>query len=1185
MTGPAAKQVSNPFSTGGGGVNFELQVQASFVALMLAGGFAPCLPCRPIQKIKLQARYAGYDIDDLIVFTASANGSDQCKLLGQIKHSISITAGDVVFGEVIAAAWRDFNNPRVFTKGKDAIALITGPLSATDIADGRTLFEWARSSESAQEFLTKVETAKFSSDAKRTKLKAFRSHLDTANGSTVSDGDFVEFLRHFNLLGYDLDIRSGLMHAMLHSLIGHYSRENAASLWTQIVQEVMSANQSAGTITRDSLSDDLRNAFAGPEPQRMPEALSRSVAPREAHAWQTSEFASALVVANLLGAWDENTDADMTIAARLAGGERDAWISSMREVLQLPDSPLHQQNGVWAVRDRGALWEALGSRIFDGHLENLKECAELVLREHDPQFELDADSRFSAAIYGKVLEHSSHLRKGLAESLALLGARPEPLTNCTEGNAQTTAVLAVRAIFDGADWIGWGSLNDVLPLLAEAAPDEFLSAVEHALAATPCLFDAIFAQEGGGIGGRSYLTGLLWALETLAWEDEFLVHAVVALGALAERDPGGQWANRPSNSLTMILLPWFPQTVASILKRKVAVETLLRESPDAAWALLLNLLPTKTGVSSGGRKPLWRRTIPTDWKDRPTQEEYWQQVAGYADLAADAALADVSRLIQLIEHLDHLPKAVVTRTLTHLASPDVTDAPEDAKLSIWSSLTDVARKHRRFADAEWALPGDVVAEIESAAATIEPQKPQNLYRELFAGRDWDLYEETGDWQEQENKLEARRQDVLRDLLRSDGIDVVIEFAEVMEAPMQVGFSLGSLGEPEVEERILPSLLDAEDDRHKHLAAGFVSGSFRQRVWPWVDSIDAAGWSQMQIGLLLSCLPFANETWERAKRLLGEGAAEYWTRCAVNPYQAEGDLYTAVDQLLEHGRPRAAIDCLARLGDEQALDEKRAARALLEAVSSSEPTFSLHTHHVSEVIGALQDDPNADEDALLKVEWAYLPLLNKNNRGAPKTLERRLVSDPMLFGEMVRMVFRSKNDQPSDTDPSAEQKAAAENAYRLLQDWQTPPGTVATGGFDGDAFTEWMEAVRKSAEESGHLEVALHQAGGVLLHCPDDPDGLWIHRSVAEVLNQQNMEELRRGYSIAIFNSRGAHFVDPKGEPELELARKYRTQAEESEIAGYQRLAAMLRGVADTYEREAKAIVVRHASEVVMGEGE
>jgi hypothetical protein len=37
-----------------------------------------------------------------------------------------------LFAEVIQAAWSDFNNSAVFTKGKDVIALITGPINTTD---------------------------------------------------------------------------------------------------------------------------------------------------------------------------------------------------------------------------------------------------------------------------------------------------------------------------------------------------------------------------------------------------------------------------------------------------------------------------------------------------------------------------------------------------------------------------------------------------------------------------------------------------------------------------------------------------------------------------------------------------------------------------------------------------------------------------------------------------------------------------------------------------------------------------------------------------------------------------------------------------------------------------------------------------------------------------------------------
>lgn len=83
------KKLSNPFSTGGGGVHFEAHVQASFVALMLAGGNAPCLHCWPIAEIKLQGKIDGFDADDLVVVIESVNSKERRKLLGQVIRSAS----------------------------------------------------------------------------------------------------------------------------------------------------------------------------------------------------------------------------------------------------------------------------------------------------------------------------------------------------------------------------------------------------------------------------------------------------------------------------------------------------------------------------------------------------------------------------------------------------------------------------------------------------------------------------------------------------------------------------------------------------------------------------------------------------------------------------------------------------------------------------------------------------------------------------------------------------------------------------------------------------------------------------------------------------------------------------------------------------------------------------------------
>jgi hypothetical protein len=257
------KEQSNPYSTGSGGANFETHVQAAFAVHMLTGVNAPCLPPWPITRIKLQGLHAGFETDDFIVFTKDLQTNKEAKLLAQIKHTISITNDDEIFGEVIQTAWNDFNNPEIFSYETDAIALITGPLTAIDTHNVRPLLEWARYSENENEFLSKVYKKGFSSDAKRRKLDVFKMHLQNANeGIQLSDKQLWEFLKHFYILGYDFDSETGSSITLLKSLISQsISKEDPSSVWLKIVNMVKFFNQNAGTLFSNTLPKEITQLF------------------------------------------------------------------------------------------------------------------------------------------------------------------------------------------------------------------------------------------------------------------------------------------------------------------------------------------------------------------------------------------------------------------------------------------------------------------------------------------------------------------------------------------------------------------------------------------------------------------------------------------------------------------------------------------------------------------------------------------------------------------------------------------------------------------------------------------------------------------------------------------------------------------------------------------------------------
>lgn len=1174
------KKLSNPFSTGGGGGHFEAHVQASFVVLMLTSGYAPCLPCWPIREVKLQGKIDGYDTDDLIVQVERSDSKERRKLLGQVKHSISITKGDSTFSEVIASAWSDFNNKEIFSRGKDVIALITGPLSATDSNCVQWLLNQARHTKDVDEFYRYVEKLNFSPPKSIEKLDAFKHHLKLANrGVEVSKDDLYLFLNSFHVIGYDLGKEHGVVLSLLHSHISQFNQKDATWIWARIVDVVQTWNQGAGTITLDRLPEDLKEVFKQQNLTYIPSDLTIPHPEIARTDWANYSHATELALINLIGAWNEKNNSDLEVINRITDQEYPKLAPKIQETLQRPDSIFSLKNGLWRISDRARSFDIFGPRIFDKNLDVFREAAIAVLSEKDPSFDLPSEERYAASIHGKSLTYSPAIRKGIAEGLALLGSKPSALINSSHGKAEATTILAIREIFNDADWATWGSLNDLLPVLAEAAPDEFLGAVENSLYSTPCPFDVLFSQEGSGVTGRNYLTGLLWGLEGLAWDEKYLVRVCDILGALASRDPGGQWANRPANSLSTILLPWLPQTIASIEKRKAAVRVMCREWPDVAWKLLISLLPNQHQMSSGCYKPKWRNTIPADWEKGVTNREYYDQVEAYSEMTLDLAGHDPIRLGELVGYFSSLPKSSFNRLLSTLGSDKISSLPEDDRQRLWESLAKLISKNRRFSDAKWAIGNDLISEIEVVAEKLTPSNPQNLYKSLFTDREIDLYEERGNWEEQRDKLEIRRQEVLKDVLDIGDITSVLHLAEIVESPNRVGYSTGFISNTEIDKQLLPQYLTTDIRKLSNFIGGYIWSRHSIGGWKWVDELDPGKWGDENIVQFLICLPFTMEAWHRATDWLGDHASLYWKKAPVNPYQTGDDLDFAIEKLIENGRPNAAIDCMTRLRfDDRKVDTEQCVKALLSALSSKEDGRSIDSHNIVELIKALQDSEDVSPDDLFQVEWTYLRLLDSYNGASPKHLESRLASDPEFFCEVIRLIYRSKDAAPEESKPSGQEKAIATNAWHLLNEWKTPPGTQADGSFSEEHFLTWLQRVKDICTETGHLEVGLINVGEVLIHAPSDKTGLWINLAVAEALNARDAEDMRSGFRTSTYNSRGAHWVDPTGKPEIELAEQYQRKAEEIENAGYQRFAQTLRGLSESYVREAERIVADHKIE-------
>lgn len=373
------KALASPFATGSGGANFETRVQAVFALLMLARGVSPCLPRWPIASISLQARRAGFEIDDIVICVVEPNSAVEAKLLCQVKHDLSFTLSDTTFAEVISAAWRDFNGN--FSRGRDALAIVTGPLSGTDL-EVRTLLEWSRTSSSAQEYYEKVELARFSSDTKREKQVVIEECLVRANaGSKPSMEDVWQFLKSLHMLQFDLDTASGVNLSLADCVLTQFSGYHFG-MWPSIVDAVQTSNQNAGTITRETFPQHIVEVFDR-HSRTVFESEVLGNAQQQEGADRAFQFPAELAVAQLIGSWNEAYEGDRLLVERIAGEPYNAFILKLRLDLRLSGYPLAYRNGTWSVRDREGTWRRNADMVFDDHVQRLCDSAVEALTAND----------------------------------------------------------------------------------------------------------------------------------------------------------------------------------------------------------------------------------------------------------------------------------------------------------------------------------------------------------------------------------------------------------------------------------------------------------------------------------------------------------------------------------------------------------------------------------------------------------------------------------------------------------------------------------------------------------------------------------------------------------------------------------------------------------------------------------
>jgi len=146
-----------------------------------------------------------------------------------------------------------------------------------------------------------------------------------------------------------------------------------------------------------------------------------------------------------------------------------------------------------------------------------------------------------------------------------------------------------------------------------------------------------------GLFGRCPRTGLLWALECLAWRPQNLPHVTTILAQLSRTKIDDNWANKPIASLGAIFRCWMPQTAATLEERNKALEMLVTRFPNIGWQICIEQFEPGPRTASPSYRPRWRSDSSGAGQPLPRPE-----IIASARKALDLALSWLNRcLVQI----------------------------------------------------------------------------------------------------------------------------------------------------------------------------------------------------------------------------------------------------------------------------------------------------------------------------------------------------------------------------------------------------------------------------------------------------------------------------------------------------------------------------------------------------------
>lgn len=823
-----------------------------------------------------------------------------------------------------------------------------------------------------------------------------------------------------------------------------------------------------------------------------------------------------LIPAILAGRWNGNADGDKELLEELFNTTYANIEQRLREYLLMNDSPFIEVDG--SLRTISP-YEAIGYVIpllTNEDKNRLSNAFKKAMTDDDP----DAVEKIQCAelrFWQNKQKISRQLKKGLCQTLILLTIHDAKLKGFVDN-----MVAEVLKDFTLQRYL---SNRHIFVLLAEASPDSVLNFIENDIKNGCPLQNELFIVRNdpiGIVGTSIYYTELLFALEEIAWDENFLLRCVMILLKLCEYPNDSNYVNKPINSLRHILRFILPQTYATDSQRDKVMSAVIKRIPEGSSILILKLLQDLSGE-------VFENTAHYRWRlyDKQCDPKYIipvhpDRVINVCQIMLDSIEPNAENISELIKlSFNSNMECIRGMILKYINGYKCSLKGEGF---VCNTLREKLDHQISCEGMQWALTADELKPYQNLLDELMSDDVLEKNKWLFEDSYVRIPYNRKNSEKKNYDVETEyRRNAIREIYTYGGFDAILKFVKIIKCPRILGNSYAQeVGEDNMDEVIWNYINDGLSD---DFIMGYLQVLYNKNGSEWfIKKIEGVNSVEKLISLLCA-LMYNKEIAEYVETLSQNVQKKYWKMVKLWGY-TPGDAMSLIDKMLSVNRADVALEIIHHIKHEVQINDKLKFECLSQLLTTSAGQFKRADMilYITDLVKELDrsEDPEVMEK-LPQVELLLYPILEHRVDVGKLRLMSAILHQPSLLMELIEMAYSPEDEEEREKviqkfEEDANRKVFAKMAFQILYNLHGVPCFGENVNVDENAFNAYVDELLELAKKNKRLTMTYYTIGHLLGNIPENDN--YPPEYLSDIIERLDNDHVDNSYNTRLFNKRG-----------------------------------------------------------------